>query len=147
MEQQIVSALSGVLGGAIGGLITIWAMFRIQRSTNVSLEYDEIRKKRVEIIYQLLGSRYVLMEGYPATESDVKSFNTAMSLFSIYFAKDPEVMSAYDRLLNSKSDDNIVQMLKVAAKTASLELLDTHIKRVMTVAPKNASLLIPRASQ
>jgi hypothetical protein len=140
MDQQLVNALIGFGGAILGSAITVGAMIVLQRKANRSIELDEIRKRKVEIIYQLLGSRYVLSENYQATETDVKAFNTAMALFSIYFAKHPKVMTAYDKVLNSKSDDNIVEMLRAAAETANLELLDTHIKRVMTVSPKTIAL-------
>jgi len=63
-----------------------------------------------------------------------------MALFSVYFDKDRDVALAYDRFLASKTDDNLIAMLSVAAKAANLDLLDSKIKRVVAV--KSGALLV-----
>jgi hypothetical protein len=102
MDPQIAAAILGLLGGVVGGAIAAWAAFRLQRKASQNLEKDEVRKRRVEIIYNLLGSRYVLNDSYDASSEEVQVFNTAMALFSVYFANDREVSEAYDKFLNSK---------------------------------------------
>jgi len=77
-----------------------------------------------------LGSRY-----HP-TERDVFVFNTALSLFTVYFANDKELMRSYDTFKAEQSDANLVSLLRTAAKKANLDLFDTQIKEVMSVSPQ-----------
>jgi hypothetical protein len=140
MDPQILGGLLAFFGGVVATLITTGATLYAHRSSDRALERDEIRKRKVEIIYQLLGSRYILVENYRASSEEVRIFNTAMALFSVYFEKDREASVAYDRFITSKSDDNLTHMLSMAAKAAKLDLLDSRLKRVVTV---NAGLLVP----
>jgi hypothetical protein len=55
MDQQLTSALIGFGGAVLGSIITVSAMNFLQRRASRSIELDEIRKRKVEIIYQLLG--------------------------------------------------------------------------------------------
>jgi hypothetical protein len=142
MDSQLVSALLGFVGGVLSSAITTFTILYTRRSADKALETDEIRKRRVEIIYNLLGSRYVLTDKYQAASSEVQVFNTAMAAFSVYFTSDRAVAEAYDRFLNSKTDDNLTAMLSIAAKIAKLDLLDTHLRRVMTVPASNFSVII-----
>ena len=133
MDVQLQSAIIGFVGGVLSTIITTVTVIYTRHLTDKSLESDEIRKRRVEIIYDLLGSRYVLSDNYHAASSEVQVFNTAMAAYSVYFTNDRAAAEAYDGFINSKTDDNLMAMLKTAAKLAKLELLDTHLKRVMTV--------------
>jgi hypothetical protein len=133
MDPQIIGGLLGFFGGILSSVITTWAIFHARRSADRALEKDEIRKRKVEIIYQLLGSRYILSEAYNPSAGEVMVFNTAMALFSVYFAKDQGVATAYDRMMTNKTTENLLQMLSVAARTADLELLDSTLGRVMSV--------------
>jgi hypothetical protein len=135
MTADAWSTILGFLGGLIGGGISAWTAFRIQKATNAALEKDEIRKKRVEIIYKLLGSRYVLTGSYNPSSNEVQEFNTAMSLFSVYF-NEPETRSKLDKFMTVKSDESLFEMLKAAAKTADLDLLDSTVSRTVTVSAR-----------
>lgn len=117
-------------------LISLWALYesRIARKTSdQNLEKDEIRRRKVEIIYALLGSRYVLSDAYQPSANEVKVFNTSMALFTVFFAHNPEVVRAYDTFQTIKTDENLVRLLHTAAKSQGLELLDSSIKTVLTV--------------
>jgi hypothetical protein len=142
MDAQLLSGLLGFVGGVLSSAITTSTILYTRRSEDKALETDEIRKRRVEIIYNLLGSRYVLMDKYQASSSEVQVFNTAMAAFSVYFANDGAAAAAYDRFLNSKTDENLTAMLSIAAKIAKLDLLDTQLKRVMTIPASNFSVTI-----
>lgn len=134
MDPQIAIAVIGLIGVIVGSVLTGGAALYIQRSSNKALEVDELRKRRVAIIYDLFGSRYVLNADYKASSSEVQVFNTSMALVSVYFSNDADVIAAYDKLMNTKNDDNLLNMLRIAAKKhAGLDSLDTHLKRVMTV--------------
>lgn len=130
-----LNILLAFFGGVLSTLATTWATLYTHRSSDRALERDEIRRRRVEIIYQLLGARYVLVDNYRPSTEEVRVFSTAMALFSVYFDKDRDVAIAYDGFLASKTDDNLVAMLSVAAKAAHLDLLDSRLKQVMTVKP------------
>lgn len=142
IDSQLLAALLGLLGGVFGGVPTVWAMLRIERKADATLEIDEVRKLKVGIIYDLLGSRYVLNSEYAASSNEVQVFNTAMALFSVYFANDREVAKAYDRFLNDRSNQNLFDMLKLAARHADLDLLDTQIAKVMSVNPRTFILSV-----
>ena len=117
MNAEFLNAIFGLLGGVIGGGITAWATFRIQKQSNAGLEKDEVRRKKVEIIYNLLGARYVLTEQYNASSAEVQVFNTAIALFSVYFHEE-DIKKKYDKFITHKSDENLIEMLKAAAKVA-----------------------------
>jgi len=120
----------------ISVLIALWALFEARearKAADLNLEKDEIRRRKVEIIYSLLGSRYVLSSHYFPSSSEVKAFNTSMALFTVFFASHPEVVRAYDTFLTAKSDENLTRMLKVAASSLGLDLLDSTVSRVVTV--------------
>ncbi len=133
MDAQIIAALLGFAGGVLSTAIGTATALYVKSAADKALESDEIRRRRVDIIYRLLGARYVLVENYQPSSSEVQAFNTAMAAFSVYFADDKVVTAAYDKFLNKKNDENLAEMLRAAAKIAKLELLDTHLKRVMTV--------------
>ena len=145
MDSQLLSALLGMLGGIISGAIAAYAVIRVYRVQNANLEGDELRRKKVEIIYQLIGSRYVLSENYFATAQDVLVFNTAMALFTTYFSDNKEIMRRYDAFRSDpKNTDKLVELLREAGKSAGLDLLDSTIKDVLTVQPRGIPLrMIP----
>lgn len=142
MDLSIVLAF---VGGVISTLITTLATLYTHKASDRALERDEIRKRRVEIIYQLLGSRYILANNYDPSAEEVRVFNTAMALFSVFFDKDRDVAIAYDRFVSSKTDDNLLSMLSKAAKAADLDLLDSRLKNVVTVrpGPLNVEVKVP----
>jgi hypothetical protein len=134
MNSEYLSAILGLLGGLAGGLISAWATLQVQKKSNADLEKDEIRRKKVQIIYNLLGSRYVISDTYNAGPTEVQVFNTAMALFSVYF-QDDDVRKKFDKFITNKTDENLIEMLKAAAKTADLDLLDSTISKIVTVKP------------
>ncbi len=139
MSTELISAIIAFVTSAGTALLAVY----LHRRNDRNLEHDEVRKRKVEIVYQLLGSRYVLQESYPVSPEDAKVFNTAMCLCPAYFSADAEVTKAFDRFLGSKSDDNQIALLRVAAKSAGLDPLDSTLKRVLTVSPKLTPLLTP----
>jgi hypothetical protein len=142
MSAEVVGGIFGLVGGLLGGCIAAWAAIYINRRQNAGLESDEIRRRKIDIIFQLLGSRYVLVKEYKAGSSEVQVFNTAMALFSIYFSE-TDVRAAYDKFLTHKTDENLIDMLKVAAQRTGLDLLDSNVQRVMTVQPQIFPLVLP----
>jgi hypothetical protein len=134
MSPELMGAISGLAGGLLSGAIAGYATLYVQRVQNAGLERDEIRKRKVDIIFKLLGSRYVLMDNYSPSSEEVMQFNTAMSLFTIYFADSKEIMHRYDAFMQDKSNnDKLVELLRVAAKSADLDLMDSSIRRVLAV--------------
>jgi hypothetical protein len=123
--------LSGFLGAVIGSLTTLLGIWLQSRS----LEVDEIRRRKVDIIFRLLSSRYVLSTNYPASSAEVQVFNTALAGYSAYFAKDKDAVAAFDQFVSDKSDANLWRMLQVAAKAADLDLLTSNVRQVVTVPP------------
>ena len=146
MDPQILGALIGVggalFGATLGSIITVGAMIYLKRSTHAELEGDEIRKRRVQTIYELLSTRYVMSDSYRPSSNEVQVFNTALAAFSVYFANDRSAAEAYDRFVNSKTDDNLMSMLNAAAKIANLELLDTHLKRVVAIPAQQFQVML-----
>jgi hypothetical protein len=142
MDVQLQSAIIGFAGGVLSTIIITAVTMYMRYLTDKSLESDEIRKRRVEIVYNLLGSRYVLTEGYSAAAGEVQVFNTAMSAFSVYFTNDSDVRRAHDRFMTDKSDQNLALMLLAAAKVAQLDILDSQMTRTLTVPAKHVSLVM-----
>jgi hypothetical protein len=137
MGPEFIGGLLGFVGGIISGVIAAYATIHVDRFRNANLENDELRKRKVEIIYRLLGSRYVLSEGYEASSDEVRVFNTALALFTVYFADNKEIMRRYDAYLASPKDtDKLIELLREAGKSAGLDLFDSNIKRVLTVRAK-----------
>lgn len=138
MSPELAGGLLGAVGGLFSGALAAFATIYVYRRQSASLERDEIRKRKVEVIFRLLGSRYVLSEKYNASPQDVQAFNTAMALFTVYFSDNKEIMRRYDSFMQDKtSNDKLVELLIEAAKSADLDLMDSNIRRVLTV---NASM-------
>ncbi|HWL30518.1 MAG TPA: hypothetical protein VNQ50_00140 [Xanthobacteraceae bacterium] len=134
MNPEHLGAILGFIGGIFSGGLTAFTTIYIYRKQNKNLEIDQIRKGKVEIIYQLLGSRYVLAEHYGASAIDVHAFNTAMALFTVYFSGNKEIMRRYDAFrIDSKNTEKLIELLKEAAKEVGLDLFDSHIKQILTV--------------
>jgi hypothetical protein len=129
--DQTATILISIVGGAFAGAMTVY----LSRQANKRLEQDEVRKRKIGIIYDLLGSRYVLQADYPASPDEVRIFNTAISLFPVFYHLDREVMTAFDRFHDSKTDDNLIALLRAAAKVVNLEPFDSSLRRVVTVKP------------
>jgi hypothetical protein len=55
-----MDALSIVASGLIGALVGAGATLLPQYRASRELPADEVRKRKVEIVYRLLGARYVL---------------------------------------------------------------------------------------
>ncbi|HYD15333.1 MAG TPA: hypothetical protein VEA77_02930 [Hyphomicrobium sp.] len=127
--MDTANLLSGIGGAILGAVATLFAYWWQSRS----LESDEIRRRKVEIIFRLLSSRYVLSTGYLASSAEVQVFNTALAGYSAYFAKDKDAVAAFDQFVCDKSDANLWRMLQVAAKSAGLDLLTSNIQKVVTV--------------
>jgi len=136
MDQALTPALFGFLGGVLGGVLGGWATIYVHWKSSKSLESDELRRKRIDIVYQLLGARYAFSKDHEATEQDAHDINTALSLFSVFFSDDKEIMQLYDRLKYEKSDGNLVALLQAAARKVGLVLLDSQIQRVMSIPPR-----------
>ena len=145
MDSQILLAIMGFLGAIIGGSLVLVAGRQQRRHDDRNLEQDEIRRRKMEIIYQLLGSRYVLQKNYPASSSEAQAFNTAIGGFSVYF-REPNVVEAYDRFLTSKTDDNLLKLLERAAGTAGLQLMPSNLHRVISIRPTIVAVSAPRPS-
>ncbi|MGE0751350.1 MAG: hypothetical protein AB7K64_12285 [Variibacter sp.] len=146
MTPELTGGLLGLIGGLISGALAALAAVYIHRSQNAALEKDEIRKRKVEVIFKLLGSRYVLSESYSASAQDVHSFNTAIALFTVYFSDNKEIMRRYDAFMQDKSNtDKLVELLREAAKEADLDLLDSSVRRVLTVKTQAPTFVIQTA--
>jgi hypothetical protein len=147
MSSEFTSGLLGFLGGLFSGALAAYATIYVYRSQNAALEKDEIRKRKVEVIFKLLGSRYVLATSYNASPIDVHVFNTAMSLFTVYFSDNKEIMRRYDSFMQDKSnDDKLVELLREAAKSADLDLVDSSIRSVLTVQSRLPGIVIQTSS-
>lgn len=119
---------------AISISIAVFVDVRLARASgDKNLEKDEQRKKRVDIVLQLLGARYVLCSDYRPSSEEVRIFNTAISLFPIYFADDKDSVAAFDSFMVAKSDENLIKLLRAAGKASGLQLLDSQVQRVLTV--------------
>ena len=140
MFAELIAILSLIV--AITSNCLTWYIYK---SKDRKLEHDEVRKRKVEIVYQLLGARYVASDGYPASSDEVKSFNTALALLPIYFSDSPNVLKIYDRFVASKSDDNLASMLQIAADEAGFSITDSIVRRVVTVMPKTVQSGVSRA--
>jgi hypothetical protein len=130
--EWIGSVVVPAIVAVISAGTTIW----LAKKSNADLENDEVRRRKVEIIYSLLGSRYVLSSNYPASSDEVKVFNTSMSLFGVFFSSDRAVSRAYDAFKTTKSDENLLRMLQSAGQSLGIDLLDSMIKDVLTVVPR-----------
>ena len=137
--ETLISTLVGVIIGALSATVPLY----VYRQTDKRLEADEIRKRKVGIVLQLLGSRYVLNPEYAASSEEAMVFNTAMALFTVYFSNDRDVMKAYDSFLHSKTDANLVSLLRIAAKSADLDPLDSTLSRVVTVKASIGPIIVP----
>jgi hypothetical protein len=104
MSPELIGGLLGLIGGLLSGGLAAWASLHVQRQQSAGLENDEVRRRKIEIIFQLLGSRYVLTNNYLASSREVQVFNTAMALFSIYFSEH-EVRAAYDKFRTYNTDE------------------------------------------
>ena len=143
MSPELLGGLLGLAGGVLSGALAAYAAIYVYRSQNAGLEKDEIRKRKVEIIFKLLGSRYVLSANYNASAEDVQVFNTAIALFTIYFSDNKEIMRRYDAFLQDQSNtDKLVELLREAAKSANLDLVDSSIRRVLTVPSRTSPIVL-----
>ena len=127
MDADFLGFLGGLLGGLFAAVATVWVYARQNRL----LEEDEIRKRKVDIIFRLVGSRYVLDKDYPGSPEEVKHFNTSMSQLSVYFSKDKAVMDAFDSfMINPNSDEKLMELLVAAAASAQLDIRPSQMRSV-----------------
>ena len=124
-----------VLSSAIaGGILTIAGGYLFHRSRDRNLERDELRRRKVEIVHSLLGSRYVLSEDYEASSEEVKAFNTAIALLPVYFSKDREVIGAYERFFTrGRGDSELIDLLASAIKASDINVSASNLTRVYYV--------------
>lgn len=113
--------------------LTTYVTQRNYRQQDRNLERDELRRRKVEIIYRLLGSRYVLVESYQASSVEVQAFNTAIAQFPVFFGDEMKVIEAYEKFRSDKTDANLIRLLQLAASVAKLELPDSSLANVLTV--------------
>lgn len=123
--------------------LTTYVTQRNYRQQDKNLERDELRRRKVEIIYRLLGSRYVLVESYQASSTEVQVFNTAIAQFPVFFGEEMKVIEAYDNFRSDKSDANLIKLLQLAASVVKLELPDSSLANVLTVNAAIPMVIIP----
>ncbi len=110
------------------------------RSVDKGLESSELRKKKIETVYKLLGSRYVLRTDYPASSEEVSVFNTALALFPIYFSDQPDALRAYDKFLSQSNIENFVELMEIAGKSVNVKSPNSVMTNVFTHPP---TIIIP----
>lgn len=135
---MIVNLITGLGGALIGSLTVVY----VQRKASSELEKDELRKKKIDIIHRLIGSRYVLSENYTPAPEEVLHFNTAMAHLGVYFAGERTVRTAYDRFREFKTNENLVSLLSAAAKSVEFDLLDSTLNNVLTVSARSHSFTL-----
>lgn len=130
--DQIVTMVASLLSGALGGVAAIGAYLHGYLNT----ERTERRKQKIDLVQELMASRYVLDATYAASEVDVRDFNRAMARIPYVFSDNPEVISAFDKLITLKSTENLLALLEHALSAAGLKqytVSRSHLGRVLTV--------------
>ena len=133
--DQIITIVASVLGGAVGGVAAIAAYMHGYLNT----ERTERRKQKIDLVQELMASRYVLDETYSASDVDVRDFNRAMARILYVFSDNPPVIAAFDRLISDKTTDNLIAILEQALSAAGLKqyaVSRTHLTKVLTI-PRN----------
>ncbi|MEH2563464.1 hypothetical protein [Bradyrhizobium sp. AZCC 2289] len=130
--DQIIMIIASVLGGGIGGLAAIAAYTHGYLNT----ERVERRKQKIDLVQELMASRYALDPAYAASDVDVRDINRAMARIPYVFSDNPSVIAALDRLISDKTTDNLMAVLEQALSAAGLKqyaVSRSHLARVLTI--------------
>jgi hypothetical protein len=97
--DQTVTIVSSLLGGAVGGIAAIVAYVHGYLNT----ERTERRKQKIDLVQELMATRYVLDARYKASEADVRDLNRAMARIPYVFSDNSRVIAAFDTLQASQT--------------------------------------------
>jgi hypothetical protein len=127
-----IAIAAGLISGGAGALAAIFAYAH----GYVNIEKIERRRQKVDLTKELMASRYALVDGYVASDADVRDINRALALIPFAFSQDRSVVAAYDNFVLSKSNDNLFLLLEKAIEAAGLkqyELSRGNIAKVISV--------------
>ncbi|MCA6103607.1 MULTISPECIES: hypothetical protein [Bradyrhizobium] len=130
--MDVVTIVASLLSASIGSATTILAYTH----GFLNIERVERRKQKIALVQEVMAARYVLVDGYIASDSDVRDVNRALSLIPYVFSDNPNVTAAYDRFVVNKSDDNLLDVLDqiaIAAGVKKFAISRQNLGRVVSV--------------
>ena len=124
MSPELASALIGLAGALIGAAIAGYAAIRaavkaVDRGFD-RLEYQEIRRMKVECVVNMAGARFVLDNQNPNYEDHAR-FNIELNKIPVLFADNENVMRPY-RLFacNPGDSSNIYPLMEALTKAVKI---------------------------
>jgi hypothetical protein len=88
--DQIITIVASIIAGTIGGAAAMGTYLLGYWNT----ERTERRKQKVDLVQELMASRYVLDSRYIASDVDVRDFNRAMARIPYTFSDNKDVIQA-----------------------------------------------------
>jgi hypothetical protein len=135
-EDQIITIFASVLGGAVGGAVGGAAAMAAYIHGYLNTEHTERRKQKIDLVQELMASRYALDATYSASDVDVRDFNRAMGRIPYVFSDNLAVIAAFDKLMSDKTTDNLMALLEQALSAAGLKqyaVSRSHLSKVLTI--------------
>jgi hypothetical protein len=124
MENWILALTSGFVGAVSGGLLCAWGSVKAVRAAQRDLEFDEVRRQRVECLVNLMGLRFTLTGQLSLASAEDKSrmmfeLNRAVALWS----DNASIIEHLARIRTSSSVENITRMLRLMSEGTSLSFM------------------------
>jgi hypothetical protein len=117
----LMSAGAALLGGVIGGSFAVWSAHKVVKWTSDGLEAEEIRRQKVICITAIAGLRWTISPGQATPEWKAK-FISELNKVSALWSDDSEVLRNIRDLLNQRSDDRLVLLIRNMSKSTSLPI-------------------------
>jgi hypothetical protein len=102
----------------------------------LNIERIERRKQKIDLLQELMASRYVLVEEYSRSDVDVRDFNRAMARIPYVFADSKTVIAAFDNFFSDKTTDKLITILEAILASTGMKqyaVSRSHLTKTMSV--------------
>lgn len=130
--DQVITIIGSLISGGIGGLAAVFAYAH----GYLNIERIERRKQKIDLLQELMASRYVLVEAYSASDVDVRDFNRAMARIPYVFSDSKTVIAAFDNFLSDKTTDKLITILEAILASTGMKqyaVSRSHLTKTMSV--------------
>ncbi|PZO63212.1 MAG: hypothetical protein DI498_13805 [Paracoccus denitrificans] len=114
----MIGEFAGAAVALAVGLLTLGYQVWQKRAEDRAREQDEIKRRKLAVVSDLVAYRFAITNGDKATSFDISKFNAALCSIPIEFIEDHDVIAIYRGLGTDFTGAKLVKIVNAMVKAA-----------------------------